>query len=245
MTVVSRASVFLIVLCSSQAHASGLGQYERFTVFPERLTLRQSIDLCESFGGTLAITQKASDYVELHSAMRRARQTRTWLRFTDEDDQDQWRDVLTGHTHNFSLIPWRLASEPTGREAENCTGLNADSETEHWAFDVDCDQKMTPTCQDLGGELRLRGMCEDSVVDSLYSLQTEVAGGRRLMRSSSGLWRIEWQRHSKLWSILSDEHEGLSPNNNDPVLILIFRSEFECVCVGLPPGHSPMADVGG
>ena len=204
MKKVSTALALFFVLSSS--HVSG--QQERFTVFPERLTLKQSIELCTSFGGTLAITESVSDYEELHSAMRRAQQSRTWLRFTDEDNQDHWRDILTGQPHNFSLIPWRLASEPTGGVAENCTGLAAESETEFWAFDVDCDQKMTPTCQGLEVQLRLRGVCEDSVVDSLYSLHTEVTGGRRLLRGTGG-WRIEWQRQTKLWSILSDHHKGL------------------------------------
>ena len=205
MTIVFTASALLFVLYSSQAHASG--QQDRFIVFPERLTLKQSVDLCESFGGTLAVTESASDYAALHSAMRGAQQTRTWLRFTDEDDQDHWRDILTGQPHNFSLIPWRLASEPTGGAAENCTGLNAESETEFWAFDVDCGQKMTPACQGAGAQLRLRGLCGDSVVDSLYSLQPEVTGGRRLMRGRGG-WRIEWQRGTKRWTITSDEHRG-------------------------------------
>ena len=77
-----------------------------------------------------------------------------------------------------------------------------------WAFDVDCDQKMTPTCEGSGGQLRLRGLCGDSVMDSLYSLQPEVTGGRRVMRGPRG-WRIEWQRRSKIWSILSDDHQGM------------------------------------
>ena len=208
MTIVftASASAFMLVLCSSHAHGSG--QHERFTVFPERLTLKQSVDLCESFGGTLAVTETASDYADLHSAMKRAQQGRTWLRFTDEGDQDHWRDILTGQPQNFSLIPWRLASEPTGGEAENCTGLANESETVLWAFDVDCGQKMTPTCEGSGGQLRLRGLCGDSVMDTRYSLQPEVTGGRRVMRGPGG-WRIEWQRRSKLWSILSDGHKGL------------------------------------
>ena len=180
---------------------------EKFTVFPERLTLKQSIDHCESFGGTLAITENTTDYVELQSAMKRDHQLRTWLRFTDEDSQDDWLDVLTGRHYSFSLIPWRLASEPTGGSAENCTGLYAESETEYWAFDVDCSQKMTPACQGTRAVLRLRGLCGDSVMDSLYTLVSELSGGRRMMVGLTG-WRLEWQRQRKLWSILNDEYPG-------------------------------------
>ena len=47
----------------------------------------------------------------------------TWLRFTDEGSEGEWRDKLTNRTVDFDSIPWRVASEPTGFIAENCSGI--------------------------------------------------------------------------------------------------------------------------
>ena len=58
----------------------------------------------------------------------------------------KWND----NKDSFVYQHWE-DGEPDGGEAENCTGLAAEAETEFWAFDVDCDQKRTPTCQGLGG----------------------------------------------------------------------------------------------
>ena len=48
---------------------------------------------------------------------------KTWLRFTDEGSEGEWRDVMTNRIINFDSIPWRIVSEPTGFIAENCSGI--------------------------------------------------------------------------------------------------------------------------
>ena len=54
--------------------------------------------------------------------MKKSQMPQTWLRFTDEGSEGEWRDKLTNRTVDFDSIPWRVASEPTGFIAENCSG---------------------------------------------------------------------------------------------------------------------------
>ena len=56
--------------------------------------------------------------------MKKNNMKQTWLRFTDEGSEGEWRDKLTNRTVDFDSIPWRIASEPTGFIAENCSGIN-------------------------------------------------------------------------------------------------------------------------
>ena len=73
-----------------------------------------------------------------------------WLRFTDEGSEGKWRDIWTGENQNFSSIPWKLATEPTGYIIENCSGVLNDPEDVFWAYDVDCMWGGSPSvCQNI------------------------------------------------------------------------------------------------
>ena len=139
--------------------------------------------------------------------MKRNSLSQAWLRFTDEGTEGVWRDKWTNQNKNFSSIPWRLASEPTGFIAENCTGLTNEDEEYHWAFDIDCEQKISSVCQDVRVYFRLRGLCSGSALDRLYRLIPALHNNRRTFYGPSG-WKLGWESEEKLWKISNDRYPG-------------------------------------
>ena len=109
-----------------------------------------------------------------------------WLRFTDEDSEGEWRDKWTGEAQEFFSIPWRLSSEPTGFEVENCTGFNSDTDTYYYAYDIGCVQRRPVACQDLQQLFRLRGLCAGSIIDRIFRLIHPLHNARRMMLGPSG-----------------------------------------------------------
>ena len=111
----------------------------------------------------------------------------TCLRLTDEGNESVWRDRWTGEERDFTSIPWRLASEPTGDVYENCAGLINEDNKRYWAFDIDCSQKIPTVCEDIKELFSLRGLCPHSLIDSLYRLVTDQEN-RRTFIGPTG-WR--------------------------------------------------------
>ena len=196
---------------------------EKLTLFTERIPVQDSYDLCEAFGGTLVVTDTSKDYDELHKVMQKYNTSQSWLRFTDEglknefggtnclsntcsDTEGIWRDKFTNVQVNFDSVPWRIVSEPTGFVVENCSGLTNEAEDYHWAFDIDCKQKITTVCQDIQVYFRMRGLCADSVLDRLYRLIT-FGTGRRMFYGPSG-WKLSWENDEKFWTIMNDRYPG-------------------------------------
>ena len=138
--------------------------------------------------------------------MKRANHERTWLRFTDEYSEGLWYDKWTKEAVIFSNIPWRLASEPTGEKAENCSGFISESEDSYWAYDVDCYQKQTPVCQNISFTFILRGLCLESIIDTVYILN-KTSDGSIVFLGYSG-WNIEWHQDSKHWLIANPLYPG-------------------------------------
>ena len=81
----------------------------------------------------------------------------------------------------------------------------------HWAFDIDCVQKLAPVCQDIQVYFRMKGLCPDSVLDRLYRLVQPSQNGRRMFFGPSG-WRLGWEDEDKFWRISNDRFPGLSAN---------------------------------
>ena len=107
---------------------------------------------------------------------------------------------------NFEDVPWRLASEPTGEKAENCSGIYSESDDSFWAFDVDCAQKMTPVCQNISFTFILRGLCPESTIDTVYVLNKTSDGGVAFLGYSG--WNIKWHQLEKQWLITNHLYPG-------------------------------------
>ena len=129
------------------------------------------------------------------------------------DSEGTWRDKFTNVPINFESVPWRIASEPTGFVVENCSGLTNEDKDYHWAFDIDCKQKITTVCQDIQVYFRMRGLCADSVMDRLFRLVT-IGTGRRKFYGPSG-WKLSWEDNEKFWTITNERFSG---------------QKFVCIC---------------
>ena len=143
--------------------------------------------------------------------MKKDNINQAWLRFTDEGSEGVWRDRWTNENKDFSSIPWRLSSEPTGFIAENCTGLTNEAEDYYWAFDIDCEQKINTVCQDIQVFFQMRGLCSGSVLDRLYRLAPSLHNSRRTFLGPSG-WALGWESGEKLWMISNDRFPGVTAN---------------------------------
>ena len=165
---------------------------------------RSARDVCQQLGGDLVRTERPEDWEELHHLMISNNIGRCWLRFTDEGHEADWRDRWTGQQVEFSSIPWRLASEPTGDVYENCAGLINEDNKRYWAFDIDCSQKIPTVCEDIKELFSLRGLCPHSLIDSLYRLVTDQENRRTFIGPTD--WRIEWDGKTNSWKILNERY---------------------------------------
>ena len=174
-------------------------------IWPNILSPRRSArGVCQQLGGDLVRTDTEEDWEELFQTLVTNRIDRCWLRFTDEGHEALWVDRWTGEEKEFRSIPWRLASEPTGDVYENCAGLITEDNERYWAFDIDCSQKIPTVCQDIKELFSLRGLCQYSVIDSLYRLVTDQDNKRTFLGPTG--WTIDWDGQNNVWRILNERH---------------------------------------
>ena len=149
----------------------------------------------------MVITQEGSDYEEVWKILTRYGVTQTWLRFTDNYKEGEWKDIESGQVQNFLSIPWSLVSEPTGYVAENCSAFETGDLGV--AFDLDCSQKLSAVCQDTKEYFKLRGLCPSSTLDTFYKLRQQLRKGRKMLSGPSG-WSIVWE--GSKWKVLNKRY---------------------------------------
>ena len=175
----------------------------RLEMFPDKVIISTALNTCKIFGGTMVVTEEDKDYDELLELMNQYDTVQTWLRFSDKENDGEWKDMETGLIQPFLSIPWDLENEPTGASAESCVGFQ--TTTHLGAFDVDCTQKLTTVCQETKEYFRLRGLCPSSSIDTFYKLRQQHNNGRKMLSGPSG-WVIVWKENK--WNILNKGHPG-------------------------------------
>jgi hypothetical protein len=176
----------------------------RLEYFPERIVITEALKTCKIFNGNMVFTHKKSDYEELWQFLKTHEtdlRIQTWLRFTDNDMEGEWKDIETGQAEDFLSIPWILISEPTGFTAENCSGFETGI-----AFDLDCTQKLPTVCQNTEEYFKLQGLCPSSRLDRQYKLRQQMYNGRRMFSGPSG-WSLVWKEAK--WFILNGRYPGI------------------------------------
>ena len=123
------------------------------------------------------------------------------------DSEGSWSDIWRHEPIEFSSVPWKIQSEPTGYKSENCSGIKNQNETYYWAFDIDCNEKIGSVCQDIKYFFRMRGLCVGSVIDREYKLVKTLSGGRRMFLGPTG-WAIEWQKDKRIWQLSNERIPG-------------------------------------
>ena len=142
----------------------------RLEYFPERIVITEALKTYKIFNGNMVITHKKSNYEELFQFLKTNEtdlRIQTWLRFTDNDKEGEWKDIETGQAEDFLTIPWILISEPTGFTEWSITGDGCSIESAYRTVltftPCDADQFTCDlgTCVDIENRCDRRADCED------------------------------------------------------------------------------------
>ena len=128
-----------------------------------------------------------------------------WLAVDDNKEEGTWRDSLTGQPLNYTP-PW-ADGQPNGGTRQNCVYLNDLG----W-FDDQCANQLYCLCENQPRpNLKLLGLCNDTLIDREYQPQNDVKDIETLTivgQSTS----IKYDQNRVLWqmSVVSSNASGKS-----------------------------------
>ena len=142
------------------------------------MTFQELTHLCDTFKGTVSVIKDDATKAELDSHASHYKEychgdiyksPKYWTGWTDENNENVFYDPNTGETFDeaasLSASPWELG-EPNGERLENCASANLI--TGKWV-DQRCSHRNCGFCYaDISTEMRIRGLCQDSVFDKAY-----------------------------------------------------------------------------
>ena len=145
------------------------------TIFPRKRTFRESLELCQRLGGTMAVADSEKKSQEIMKLLSSTKDKiclpwsggKSWTGYTDEKEEGKFVDVNTGEEMNWSK--WILG-EPNGGQRGNCVGINAEGKM----FDAQCSSKYCTLCElEKVPVLHLRGACWEEGLDLNYTMKKE------------------------------------------------------------------------
>ena len=120
-----------------------------------------------------------------------------WLSVSDAEEEGTWKDFYTGETIEYTG-PF-TGTGPNGGKIENCAIQISEDK---WVDGV-CNAKRYNNfcaCSHVKRpHLRMRGLCLDSAVDSLYIPRNNIAGQIQYMSSKGSV--ISYDDEKRLWSL--------------------------------------------
>ena len=102
-----------------------------------------------------------------------------WVAIDDNKNEDQWQDYYTHNVlnHTEAWLPWA----PNMGNVENCAVLIKTTSGLTGLDDTHCDFPMSCMCERRPQSfLKLRGLCNDSIIDFFYQPMNNLTDIRQL-----------------------------------------------------------------
>ncbi|XP_068216524.1 uncharacterized protein [Palaemon carinicauda] len=158
-------------LCRDSSHL--------YLMLPEMRSFEATISSCRVLNSTVAAPRSATDnelltqeMVPFHDVCFPSTSWKIWLGFTDEEEEDVWRDVATQQPAIYKNFGPNF---PHGGKIYNCVCLMTDG---FW-IDTECKNtnRRCTACQlDKSDFLRLRGLCFDSEHETRFRASGYING---------------------------------------------------------------------
>ncbi|XP_064111255.1 uncharacterized protein LOC135218736 [Macrobrachium nipponense] len=171
LTGVVETSTNLSQLCRSTSHF--------YLMLPEMRSFKDTISICRVLNSTVVAPRSAmenerltQEMVPFHDVCFPSTTWKIWLGFTDELEEDVWRDVATQQPTSYKNFGPNF---PHGGRIYNCVCLMTDG---HW-IDTECKNtnRRCTACQlDRSDFLRLRGLCYDSEHETRFRASGYIHG---------------------------------------------------------------------
>ena len=120
-----------------------------------------------------------------------------WLSVTDAEEEGEWRDFYTEEMIKYK-VPF-TGTGPNGGERENCAIQISEDKWVDGVCNVNNFNNFCVCSHEKRPNLRLRGLCPDSAVDSLYIPRNNIDGQIQYVSSKGSV--ISYNDERQLWNL--------------------------------------------